>query len=165
MKHSTSLTGEEFDVTEADAALVAPLGSDEIDASDRVPRLITALKELLQDSPYDLLPHGYWDAYMDEGEYTCGIADCGDEQCCIWEHQIVTRPYSPEHDDVFVRMDMALFDDSLNVHTRTKNDAGQPEPYVDVAINGEPYTPENCVQDLGVLLAIFDQYVRAGRLK
>ena len=164
MKHITSLTGEEFEVTEADVALVAPLGSESIDPSDRIPRLITALKGLLRDSPYDMLPHGYWDAYMDEGEYACGVTDCGDEQCGIYDHQIVTRPYSPEYDDVFVRMDMALFDDSLNVHTRVKNKDGHIAPYVDVAINGEPYTPEQCVQDLGVLLAIFDQYTRAGGL-
>lgn len=165
-----SLDGDPFRVTEADQALVAPLGThDDISDEDQRASLARWLKHIMrgQGIPDHALPYGRWDAYQDEGHFQCGIADCPEGQyCCAAEHQIVTRPASEEFDSVFIRLHTEVFPESmwdLEVVTRYHDGRNLDQAAVQLAEGGE-YTVDQCLTDLGVLLAVFRVFVQQGRL-
>lgn len=161
MKAHTFHGGEEFEVTEADMAQVAPLGFNQDDPSHE--QLVTNLKACLDVIPN--LPVGFWDAYLDEGDWECGVADCEHgEDCCLADHHLCTRPSDLARDDVFVRIPMSHWDESLQVYSRNRDEIGKVWPRAHVTLNGEDYTPEDCVKDLAALLAVFRFFVTRGDL-
>lgn len=166
MKMITYHGGEEFDVTEADMVSVAPLGFNLPDPEPSV--LIDEIKAAMNAGILtDGMPHGFWDAYLDEGEWACADSDCEDEFCCAAKHQVCTRPITPDRDDVFVRIPMAMGaagDIDLQVYARNRDDVGKVIPRAHVTINGESYSPEDCVKDLGAMLAVFRFFVARGDL-
>lgn len=165
-KFIDSYEGQEFEVTEADVALVSPMGTPGGDDREWKPELAEALKEMLDASPYDLLPHGRWDAFIDEGDSQCGVADCPDgDHCCNGDHHVVTRASSTQFDNVFVRLHTDAVPEPIwDVEVLTRNGRGQVLDAAIPTINSEEYTPEALITDLGTLLAVFRLYVNQGKI-
>jgi hypothetical protein len=153
--HCTFDPDETFEVTQADIASLAPLGFNQDDPPPEV--MNEQLKAALQQLPQ--LPVGFWDAYLDEGEWEHDPKiDCeAGEFCCMADHMICTRPGDEDHDDVFVRIPMSHWTQSIQVFARNRE-----EHRADVTIDGEPYSPQDCVTDLAALLAVFRFFVARG---
>lgn len=164
--------GQSFTTTPADEALVAPLGTlpEGTEEQQRL-ALVDALKKALFDphllGQLNVLPNGLWDAWLDEGDFQCGVADCDENFCCDADHQLVTRPSDPARDDVFVRIpavDATSGCWDVEVFTRNRTPEGGVGQVAVPCIQGEPIEPEDLVRDLGALLAVFRLFVQQGRV-
>lgn len=171
--HQTFHTAEEFEVTEADKAVVSPLGGGMFPNEDwQRALLVRALKRFLVqigDTPLTL-PEGIWDAWLDEGDWGHDPkVECADKDSPLWcehpDHMVCTRAPDPAQDDVFVRLAANSDTEStwdVEVFTRQIQDDGTIKYEAYAMINGEPFTPEDCIRDLGALLAVFRLYVAQG---
>lgn len=162
--------GQEFEVTEADKALVAPLGwQPGISEETQREMLVGAIKEMIMDHSPEMLPAGFWDAFPDEGEWVYNEdLEQNDPRRTDDIDAICIRGYDPARDDVFVRLPTDAHYESLwdiGIYTRNRT----PEGGVGlVAIpqlqEGDEITPEQVVNDLGALLSVFRLFVQQGRL-
>ena len=169
--HQTYHDGEDFEVTEADKAVVSPLGGG-VHNSEQAQRgaLVRALKKFLvgiADAPL-ILPEGIWDAWLDDGRWDHDPkVECEDVPMCgLDDHMVCLRPPDPDRDQVFVRLSAGSYEScwDVEVFTRNPQEDGTIKYEATVAINGEEYPPEDCLRDLGALLAVFRLYVSQGRI-
>lgn len=159
----------EFEVTEADMALVAPLGVDNgWSESTQQATLRENLKDFLRELPAAGLPTGYWDAWLDEGDWSCGKLECQMEGGCRdVDHLVCTRPSDPAQDDLFIRLHTRIDGGissawDLEIFTRRGDDDNVFA--TEVALGGDVYTPEQCMADLSALMAVFRFFVQQGKL-
>jgi len=160
MKATTFHGGEEFEVTEADFASLAPLG--DLDTEEKPTEVLAQeLKKCIVRGTITATGIGFWDAYLDEGEWTHDPAiECEDgDFCCFADHMICTRAGNQDHDDVFVRLPGGYWEDSFQIFARDRSNHR-----AQVTINGETYTPEDCLKDLRAVLGVFRFFVARGDL-
>jgi hypothetical protein len=161
---------DEFEVTAADEAMVSPLGQEaEFSEDTQRATLRENLKDFIRELPDDGLPRGYWDAWTDEGVWehdTAKYPHCAEDHCYDTSHLHCTVLPDPAKDDVFIRL-ATMVDGGISniwdveVFTRRgSNDGFEAQPEV----NGEEITPEQCLTDLGALLAVFRLFVSQGRI-
>lgn len=141
--------GATFEVTPEMQMRVRPFGDSADDPTHEqgVAMLKAALRAIEQGDVR--LPTGFWDAYLDEGH---------------WDHDEATGDSveAPcdcpggvhKGDDVFVRLSLGHWEDSLGVFAHDG----------DVTINGESYNPEDLVRDLLGLMAVFQYFEKRGEL-
>lgn len=170
MSTHTNHDGDEFEVTEADKALVAPLGTPSSLTDDQQRELLTEkLKLFFGMLPDYALPTGFWDCFPDEGEwvYNEDLPE-GDPRRTDDIDPICIRGYDADRDDVFVRLSTDVTYESLwdiGVYTRNRTaEGGAGTVAVPMLQEGEVLTPEQVVNDLGVLLSVFRLFVQQGRL-